>query len=58
MMVPLMEVSDVIFPAVKTLSSVEVRLVRGPKGIMFKDAEKVLAKYLPIFQAAGIKVGA
>ena len=57
MLLPLMEVSDVIFPAVKTLSSQEVRLVRGPKG-MFSAAEKVLAKYLPIFQAAGIKVGA
>jgi hypothetical protein len=56
MLVPLMEVADVIFPAVKTLASNEVRLVRGPKG-MLKDAEKVLAKYLPIFQAAGIKVG-
>jgi MoxR-like ATPase len=53
----LMEVSDVVLPAVRTLVSEQVRLVRGPKG-MFKDAEKVLAKFLPVFNAAGIRVGA
>ena len=52
----LMEVSDVVLPAVRTMVSEQVRLVRGPKG-MFKDAEKVLAKFEPIFRAAGIRVG-
>ena len=52
----LMEVSDVVLPAVRTLVSEQVRLVRGPKG-MFAHAEKVLAKFLPIFNAAGIRVG-
>lgn len=52
----LMEVSDVVLPAVRTLVSEQVRLVRGPKG-MFKDAAEVLAKFMPIFIAAGIRVG-
>ena len=52
----LMEVSDVVLPAVRTLVSPQVRLVRGEKG-MFKAAENVLAKFMPIFRAAGIQVG-
>ena len=51
----LMEVSDVVLPAVRTLVSDQVRLVRGPAG-MFPAAQKVLAKFAPIFAAAGIQV--
>jgi hypothetical protein len=52
----LMEISDVILPAVRTLVSENVRLVRGPKG-MFAHAERVLAKFNPILNAAGIRAG-
>ena len=52
----LMEVSDVVLPAVRTLISEQVRLVRGPSG-MFSGAEKVLAKFQPILSAAGIRAG-
>ena len=52
----LMEVSDVVLPAVRTLASEQVRLVRGPKG-MLKFAELVLAKFNPILNAAGIRAG-